>query len=562
MDYKGKASKFSSSLNRPFILVLSLSLLVLLFFPSAQVLAAGETAVYTAPGGFRVISYSWQWADADKLKGVYEELLRNTHGEEFKLLTRINIYPGPDPQGMSAAGRWYGVWSIKDGMLQLAGNRHIDIYNGDDLTGIEDLARTISHEYGHHFTYYYFFKKERKQWDQWKNSTWASVRGLKNHPLAGPAAADHKWMIQEIAAEDYVQFFGSPTAKKSRDFADIAERLRTGQTRVVYNTDQYNFRPQENYELPLASNLPGIRDYWLNASGIKDTAGKAPVQVSPELKSVNIIDGVSTPQYVFSWGRSSDDKTPVLEYTLVSFERTSSYTEKYFPVKTVTDDEPLEAVVGSASDSRMYMWEDVPGGVAYYVVYIKDSDGLVTSSQILAVDFTDRRRPKTVLIDDNSRTNGFWFPPRVKIDSRQMSFDVPPVIQNGRTLVPLRAIFEELGAQVDWDEQSQTVTGRKRDTVLQLTIGSSTALVNGEQFILEAPPVIINSRTLVPIRFVSEALGADVDWNKNLQLVTITPDPGGFSITWESFHKFFTNCTYLYHKGWVYLVYQEKEVKT
>jgi len=100
--------------------------------------------------------------------------------------------------------------------------------------------------------------------------------------------------------------------------------------------------------------------------------------------------------------------------------------------------------------------------------------------------------------------------------------DVAPVIKNSRTFLPVRLIAENLGAKVEWNNDAQTVTITKGDTVIVLTVGSTTVLVNGQPAELEAPVFIENSRTYLPVRFIAEKLGADVEWNGVLNTVTIT----------------------------------------
>ena len=111
---------------------------------------------------------------------------------------------------------------------------------------------------------------------------------------------------------------------------------------------------------------------------------------------------------------------------------------------------------------------------------------------------------------------------RVMLDGRPLTFDVPPQLMNGRTLVPLRAIFEALGATVDWSEATQTVTATKGTTTVVLTIGSTSPTVNGTAVTIDQPGVLVNGRTLVPLRFVGESLGVKVDWDPNTWVVTIT----------------------------------------
>jgi len=111
---------------------------------------------------------------------------------------------------------------------------------------------------------------------------------------------------------------------------------------------------------------------------------------------------------------------------------------------------------------------------------------------------------------------------KVLVNEKELSFDVPPVIEEGRTLVPLRAIFEALGAEVDWDGDTKTVTATKGAITISLTIGEKTAYKNGGAVVLDVPGRIIEGRTLVPLRFVSEALGAEVEWEASTRTVTIT----------------------------------------
>jgi hypothetical protein len=110
----------------------------------------------------------------------------------------------------------------------------------------------------------------------------------------------------------------------------------------------------------------------------------------------------------------------------------------------------------------------------------------------------------------------------VVVNGNAMQFDQPPVEQAGRVYVPLRGIFEQLGASVVYQNGQINATGDGRNVSLQ--IGSTNATVNGQQQTLDSPPFVEGSRTLVPLRFVAQALGANVDWNNNTSTVTITGD--------------------------------------
>lgn len=117
------------------------------------------------------------------------------------------------------------------------------------------------------------------------------------------------------------------------------------------------------------------------------------------------------------------------------------------------------------------------------------------------------------------------------IDGEKLELDVPPQLVENRTLVPLRAIFEKLGATVEWDQATQTATAIKGTDVVQITIDSTTAYINGQAQTLDVPAMVMDNRTLVPVRFVSEALQADVQWIQETQTVQITTQAGGTAVT-------------------------------
>lgn len=102
---------------------------------------------------------------------------------------------------------------------------------------------------------------------------------------------------------------------------------------------------------------------------------------------------------------------------------------------------------------------------------------------------------------------------KIKIDGATKNFDVMPVMESNRVLVPMRGIFEELGAEILWDGDTQTVTATKGETVVELQIGNKTAKINGEEIKIDVPARLISSRTMVPVRFVSDSMGCTTDWN-------------------------------------------------
>jgi hypothetical protein len=111
---------------------------------------------------------------------------------------------------------------------------------------------------------------------------------------------------------------------------------------------------------------------------------------------------------------------------------------------------------------------------------------------------------------------------KVVIDNIQLQLPVKPVLAEGRTLVPLRAIFEALGADLRWNGADQSIIATRGDVNIWLQIGSNKATKNGMQVLLDVPPMIVSGSTLVPLRFVSESLGAGVHWEEATRTVIIT----------------------------------------
>ena len=109
----------------------------------------------------------------------------------------------------------------------------------------------------------------------------------------------------------------------------------------------------------------------------------------------------------------------------------------------------------------------------------------------------------------------------VSLDGENIPFDQPPAIINGRTLVPMRAIFEAMGAEVEWEADTQTILSTKDDTVISMTINNRTMERAGQKIRLDVPPQIVGNRTMVPARAVAESFGCDVKWNGRARKVSI-----------------------------------------
>ena len=111
----------------------------------------------------------------------------------------------------------------------------------------------------------------------------------------------------------------------------------------------------------------------------------------------------------------------------------------------------------------------------------------------------------------------------VDILGKKIQFDQKPILYNNRTMVPMRKIFEELGAKVLWDGQTQTATGVKGNLKVKFTVGSNIMYVGNKAIQLDTFPIVVSGRTLVPVRAIAEGMGCLVNWDDATKTVLINP---------------------------------------
>jgi hypothetical protein len=116
-------------------------------------------------------------------------------------------------------------------------------------------------------------------------------------------------------------------------------------------------------------------------------------------------------------------------------------------------------------------------------------------------------------------------PIRILVNNRALPVTVVPIIREGRVLVPMRALFEKLGADVRFDGVARTVLAYRGESRVKMEIGRPVALINQRQVTLEQPPLLEGGTVMVPLRFVAEAMGAEVGWNGRDLIRITTPQP-------------------------------------
>jgi hypothetical protein len=346
---------------------------------------------YTSSSGLDIVSYSPKWSTDKKLDEVYKELLNNFHADELNYLDAIYIYPD-SPDGTN--GYYYEAATInKEGKYSYGKDAYIEIFNGDDYNDISQMAWVLSHEYGHHFTFYYLVTAENKYSNQWYDTGYAKIRKLAkydkvNYNNDDPDTYMHRWDITEIAAEDYVQLFGSPLAKKSTDYKDVAERLKDNMSDYSYLNSSYNLLPQENLSLPLAADVDGLYNYWLNLTGYTAAQPSLSDKPIPYISNVEKVYFDSNKKYTLKWNEIPDNKA--YEYTVVMYPKDMSYFP--IPIKTVKTGEEMVAYIGSdvkhENNDAYGILEQFEG--EYEIrVFVKDINNFMFVSQTLYYDFTN-----------------------------------------------------------------------------------------------------------------------------------------------------------------------------
>ena len=109
----------------------------------------------------------------------------------------------------------------------------------------------------------------------------------------------------------------------------------------------------------------------------------------------------------------------------------------------------------------------------------------------------------------------------VTIDGNYVWFDTEPQIISGRTMVPIRGIFEYMGATVEWDEATKTAICTKGNTIVKITVNSPDMYINNQIRKMDIAPCVVDGKILAPARFVAEAFGGEAYWNKPYNTVNI-----------------------------------------
>ena len=253
--------------------------------------------------------------------------------------------------------------------------------------------------------------------------------------------------------------------------------------------------------------------------------------------------------WTVAWLDEKDDTSLVKELKKYPYNE-GVWAEQYPYLTNILEDDPKSPKYAVVKDNIEYRsaGADIADSVKKYgtvedFVQIKDTKGFVDyknknftlkeDSEIFTsnpdfekIDYTKVGRlayePSKTYVEKGGETENTPSDEiKVIVNDKPVTFDVAPAIINDRTMVPLRAIFEALGADVDWDDATKTITAVKGETTIKMQIGNDKMTRNGTESTLDSAPVIIDSRTLVPVRAIAESFGSDVSWDGETKTVII-----------------------------------------
>lgn len=350
------------------------------------------------------VSYSEHWNET-KLEELAHELFNNAHGEEIAYVARVELHDDNYDEYAGLHRSSYEKFSLpisvnrllpSDMTLDFSTLSSVILLTGaNENTTVASMARTMSHEYGHHFTQYYFgFRGTASD----MNTKYASIRDESNMPIYSVITdwsfyiQNHMWDIQEIAAEDYVFLMGSDLARNYIDFKDNSELSQLysyGESQYLEYMDQpmlsANAYPHENPVLASPSQIDGLAEYYY--SFVDDVAPEF-TSVSSDYGTMDLsISQTAADSYAVSW--ECPWQYPIISYTLVAYDA-NDYILK--PIKTINGDEEAIAYFGIQTTVRNqseYIIDDILDTfeIVRFRVVVTFSDGSVVFSDPYEVQF-------------------------------------------------------------------------------------------------------------------------------------------------------------------------------
>jgi len=342
------------------------------------------------------VSYSEYW-DTAKLEDLAHELFMNVHGEEITYVARVELHDDNYDEYAGLHRTSYEKHSLPIRINNLLPNKMtldfsalssvIVLTGANENTTIESMARTLSHEYGHHYTKYHFGLKGTITDMAGK---YASLRKERGAPIYSVVTdwdeyiSNHMWDLLEIAAEDYVFLMGSPLTKKQVDYfdnqelADLYSKNKSKyQAKTIESIISYNSYPHENPILASPSQVKGLAEYYYSFVG---TQAPTYTQVSDYgTLDMNFVQ-TATSSYAMTWSKPWQYDN--ITYTLVAYDTRDDILGA---IKTISGNEEALAAFGEQKVERNYVEYsvndllDTLGSVRFRIIVTFADDSIVVS---------------------------------------------------------------------------------------------------------------------------------------------------------------------------------------
>ena len=276
--------------------------------------------------------------DEERLSELADELFANKHGDEIKYLEKVVFYASYSDGSAGDHSSAYYAYQLpvsfhhffpdESEFVAAYKKSSINIYGAFENTAVEDLSYVISHEYGHHYTSYYFGLNGDKTDTE---TEYYSLRAAADENIQVEREyyedylEDHKWYLMEIAAEDYVYLMGSPNAKRVVKFYDNFQKYQmylNGQETVLsLHKDLVvmcaNAYPHENVSLPMPGAVAGLADYFYSFID-----ASSPFTEDIDYSSIGTLnlsmENVYLRMHNFTWDQPYTD--PDITYTLIGYD--------------------------------------------------------------------------------------------------------------------------------------------------------------------------------------------------------------------------------------------------
>ncbi|MBR6763924.1 MAG: hypothetical protein IKM13_09275 [Clostridia bacterium] len=364
--------------------------------PKEEAEETDDIAQFTSPEGILFRSQSKAW-DQAKLADLHAELLLNKHGEELNYLSQVIVLPQADENAAAfyedhattfTLGLPFPCLPQEDVFSFYRTCGVITLYNGDEQNTVALQANSLSHEYGHHYTFFHMIG------DLFVGTPYAQLRWMDSSRIRTTGVSDkdywlnHHWYYFEIAAEDYVVLMGSPTTRQAGNYCDVRDLLNglEGDTFPYRNIDV-----QENLMLPMASQIPGLAELFysfIDEPAPSFAPKKLTLSIDKDTSRYNLVTGSkSFTHYTIRWDKVYGEDAV---YTLVCYDP-DNYKDSLYPIRTVTQDEESEGIIGNyvrvTGDMVHYWYDELDQGTKIFQVTVVCPDGSMYLSDPLTYTF-------------------------------------------------------------------------------------------------------------------------------------------------------------------------------